>query len=115
MIGPGDLAMRDLDDAERGTRTCPACGDLYGNEEGRDGVCHGCADRLHPRCACGCGEDATLVADVYVDGEHDCRAPWYSIEHAVGATDSNHPVDVCELGVRLLPGPWAESFLRIFP
>jgi hypothetical protein len=94
MIGPGDLAIRDLDDDERGCRTCRECDSLYPNDEGRSGLCHGCADRLRPLCACGCGNEATIVADVYCDGEHDCRAPWYSIDDALGATDSNHPVEV---------------------
>ena len=107
MIGPGDLAIRDLDDAERGTHTCPECGDLYSNEEGREGLCHGCADRLHPRCTCGCEEEATIVADLYVDGEHDCRAPWASIEHALDAVDSTEPLD--EHQVDVLPlDPLAE-------
>ena len=40
-----------------------------------------------PNCKCGCGQRARIVADVYLGGIHDCRAPWMSIDHAVGAHD----------------------------
>ena len=90
-MGPGDMTIRDLDESERGARVCPECDSLYANEEGRANLCHGCADRLRPLCICGCEEEATLVADLYVDGEHDCRAPWLSIEHALDAVDSTDP------------------------
>jgi hypothetical protein len=34
-------------------------------------------------CACGCGQEAKLVADIRWPGGVDCRAPWVDVEHAL--------------------------------
>lgn len=47
-----------------------------------------------PKCACGCGLRARLVADVLVDGGLDCRQPWDSTLHALGACDDEARVSV---------------------
>jgi hypothetical protein len=44
---------------------------------------------MHPKCACGCGRLATIVADVVFPTGIDCRAPWVNIEHALGAQSTN--------------------------
>jgi hypothetical protein len=96
MIGMGDYyeSITASEERHRG----PLCRDpdceAEADEKSAYGLCASCNARLHPRCACGCGNEATLVADVYVDSLHDCRAPWLNVEHALGAVDSNHPVDV---------------------
>ena len=42
----------------------------------------------NPNCACGCGQPATLVADVALSAGIDSRSPWASVEHATGAYDA---------------------------
>lgn len=64
-----------------------------------------------PRCACGCGQRAMVVADVCVDGGLDCRQPWYSELHARGACDDETRVQVSvvvateDLGAVIEAGP----------
>jgi hypothetical protein len=105
MIGAGDLVAQEIDRIQRGLRTCREClGEFEPQADERE--CPPCDARLRPRCTCGCEELATLVADLYVDGEHDCRAPWLNIEHALEAVDSTDP-DVGRVDVRPLD-PLAE-------
>jgi hypothetical protein len=54
-------------------------------------------DNTIPRCACGCGELAEMVADIHADGCHLQRSPWADLAHAMGAVDDNHPVMIDEL------------------
>ena len=54
-------------------------------------------DNLLPRCACGCGELATMVADIHADGLHLQRSPWSDLAHAMGAVSGSCPVQIDEL------------------
>jgi hypothetical protein len=91
MIGPGDIYQQRQDESERGCLACRECDGLYDVTDSSDGLCPDCDRRLRPLCTCGCEEEATLVADLYVDGQHDCRGPWLNIEHALEAVDSTDP------------------------
>ena len=89
MIGPGDLAIRDLDDAERGCRTCRECDSLYPDEDGRASLCPDCDARMRPLCAC--GQPGACVVDIYVDTLLIERSPVCSEACALGEVDEAHP------------------------
>jgi len=54
-------------------------------------ICEVCQSRLHPICACGCGRDADIIADIRWPGGVDCRAPWVDVEHALESVTRNTP------------------------
>ena len=91
--GQGDLLMAEWDrqDRERSRHyaECKECCSEVARDDMVDGLCFECDEAAHPLCACGCGERATIVADVVFATGIDCRAPWVDIEHALGAQDTN--------------------------
>ena len=65
--GAGDLAMAEFDRQQARAIDCNECGaefDRDTEEPHERHVCPECYERMHPRCACGCGEEATIIADV---------------------------------------------------
>jgi hypothetical protein len=99
--GIGDLACAAIDRDERNLITCGECGNLFEPRDGAD-ICPSCEKRLHPRCACGCGGLAKIVADTLVmcdngKQEHIEREPWVDIEHALGANDATARTSIIPL------------------
>lgn len=99
-LGMGDVLEARIAREERSDVECPECGNTY-ERNGRP-MCDDCDKRLHPRCACGCGGLAKIVADTLVttdDGkqEHIEREPWVDIEHALGANDATARTSIIPL------------------
>ena len=93
--GQGDLLQREVDRQERewlrSTSECELCEERLPKDEITDGLCSTCEQRLRPRCACGCGKLARIVADIRWPGGTDCRAPWVDVEHALESVSRHTP------------------------
>jgi hypothetical protein len=80
MVDQDDLLVGSANSCNSECRECH--GEAHAEYLSQRGLCRACEARLHPLCACGCGQAARIVADVIVDGSVDCRAPWLDAKHA---------------------------------
>jgi len=88
--GPGDIACRQLEREEVPMADCKECYAEVGRDDLIDGLCTDCDNRMRPRCDW-CGELATSIVDVYIDGQHIERIPVCSEACAIGSKGEAHP------------------------
>ena len=110
------MAIRELDRRERETPMgdCQECYAEVPRRDLIDGLCEECDDIKRPRCDW-CGEPATSVVDLYVDGLHIERIAVCSEVCARGSDDHRHPVlidtvvDAADLQRVIASGPcWCD-------